>query len=149
MPLIIPKKRQTSAQTLYRTNKVVYAMLLSLRLKRGAVLTDKTGEVYDAIRRKISQAAPYILTNAHRKRVLIRLNAREMYHISRLREDAHSQWDIQNIARAMSNKAKLTMPLVFAFLGGKDKYNEIYQNIFGQAPKVAEAMLPGARKIKG
>jgi flavin-dependent thymidylate synthase len=113
---------------------------------RGII--DKTNEVYDAIFREMPQAAPYILTNAHRKRVLIRLNAREMYHISRLREDAHSQWDIQNIARAMGKEAKRAMPLVFALLGGKDKYNEIYQNIFGRAPKVPEAMLPGTRKIK-
>ncbi|MBU0571179.1 MAG: FAD-dependent thymidylate synthase [Candidatus Omnitrophica bacterium] len=112
-------------------------------------ITDKTAEVYDAIRREIPQAAPYILTNAHRKRVLIRLNAREMYHISRLREDAHSQWDIRNIARAMSRAARQTMPLVFAATGGKDQYNEIYKNVFGRTPKVGEAVLPGERKIKG
>jgi len=51
-------------------------------------------------------AAPYILTNSHRKRVLIRVNARELYHISRLREDTHAQWDIQNISKIMTIKAK-------------------------------------------
>lgn len=111
-------------------------------------IVDKTNEVYGSIKSQVPLAAPYILTNAHRKRVLIRLNAREMYHISRLREDAHAQWDIQNVSRAMSEQAKQVMPLTFALIGGKDRYNEIYQNIYGKLPKVTEAVLPGARKIK-
>ena len=49
-------------------------------------IVDKTNDVYDKIKKDSPQAAPYILTNAHRKRILMRLNAREMYHISRLRE---------------------------------------------------------------
>jgi flavin-dependent thymidylate synthase len=116
--------------------------------KRFREIVDKTNEVYDAINKEIPLAAPYILTNAHRKRVLIRFNAREMYHISRLREDAHAQWDIQNISRAMSEEAKKVMPLTFGFIGGKDRFSEIYQNIYGELPKITEAALPGARKIK-
>ncbi|MFH1062845.1 MAG: FAD-dependent thymidylate synthase [Candidatus Omnitrophota bacterium] len=111
-------------------------------------IVDRTNQVYDAISREIPLAAPYVLTNAHRKRVMIRVNAREMYHISRLREDAHAQWDIQNVSRAMAVQAKKAMPFVFACIGGKDKYNEIYKNIFGQNPKVVELSLPGTRKIK-
>ena len=111
-------------------------------------IIDKTNEVYDDIARYAPLAAPYILTNAHRKRVLMRLNARELYHISRLREDAHAQWDIQNISAAMSERARRAMPLTFAFVGGKDKYNEVYQSIYGCPPKVTEAVLPGVRNIK-
>jgi len=111
-------------------------------------IVDKTNEVFTAINKEIPLAAPYILTNAHRKRILVRLNARELYHVSRLREDTHAQWDIQNISRQMSTEAKKVMPLTFAFIGGKDKFNEIYQGIFGQLPKVVEAKLPGSRKIK-
>ncbi|MGB2661771.1 MAG: FAD-dependent thymidylate synthase [Candidatus Omnitrophota bacterium] len=116
--------------------------------KRFQEIVDKTNEVYDAINKEAPLAAQYILTNAHRKRVLIRLNAREMYHISRLREDAHAQWDIQNISRVMSEEAKKVMPLTFEFIGGKDRFKEIYQNIYGELPKVIEVALPGARKIK-
>ena len=111
-------------------------------------IVDETNRVYDEINKKEPLAAPYILTNAHRKRVLIRLNARELYHISRLREDAHAQWDIQNISRLMSEQAKKVMPLTFALIGGKDRYNDIYQGIYGALPKVTEAILPGARNIK-
>lgn len=111
-------------------------------------VVDKTNEVYDAIKKEAPVAAPYILTNAHRKRVLVRINAREMYHISRLREDAHAQWDIQNISREMTKKAREVMPLIFSLIGGKDRYNEIYKDVYGTFPKIKEAILPGSREIK-
>lgn len=110
-------------------------------------ITDKTNEVYTAIKKEIPLAAPYILTNAHRKRVSMRLNLRELYHISRLREDTHAQWDIQNISHLMSREAKKVMPLATALICGKDKYNETYQDVFGHLPKITQAALPGARKI--
>ncbi len=111
-------------------------------------IVEETNKVYDQIKKESPIAAPYILTNAHRKRVLIRVNARELYHISRLREDAHAQWDIQNLSRAMTDEAKKAMPRTFELIGGKDRYIEIYQNVYGQLPKVTEAVLPGARKIQ-
>lgn len=113
---------------------------------RGIV--DRTNEVYEQINKEFPLAAPYILTNAHRKRVLIRLNARELYHISRLREDAHAQWDIRNVSMAMTEHAKKVMPLTFGLAGGKDRYSEVYRNIYGRIPKATEAMLPGVRNIK-
>jgi flavin-dependent thymidylate synthase len=116
--------------------------------KKFREIVDETNEVYQAINKIAPLAAPYVLTNAHRRRVLIRLNARELYHISRLREDMHAQWDIRAISLAMSQQAKKVMPLTFAMLGGKDKYSEIYQSIYGELPKVREAILPGVRKIK-
>ncbi len=111
-------------------------------------IVDETNDVYEKIKRESPLAASYILTNAHRKRALIRVNARELYHISRLREDTHAQWDIQNISHKMSEKAKQVMPLTFDLIGGKDRYNEIYKDIFGCLPKVTEAVLPGARNTK-
>jgi thymidylate synthase ThyX len=107
----------------------------------------KAEEVYRTIGKKYPMAAPYILTNAHRRRILMRVNAREMYHISRLREDAHAQWDIQQVVGAMSAQAKKAMPLVFSMIGGKDCYNELYQKLYGKLPKVTEAVLPQARQI--
>ncbi|MCF7907559.1 MAG: FAD-dependent thymidylate synthase [Candidatus Omnitrophica bacterium] len=111
-------------------------------------IIDKTNDTYKIIEKTTPLAAPYILTNAHRRRVLMRVNARELYHISRLREDAHAQWDIQNVSRAMTEEAKRAMPLTFGLIGGKDKYSEIYQKMFGKLPKVNEAALPTARNIK-
>jgi flavin-dependent thymidylate synthase len=110
-------------------------------------IIDNTNNAYKVINKTLPSVAPYILTNAHRKRVLMRLNARELYHISRLREDTHAQWDIQNIASLMAKLAREKMPLVFRFIGGKDKFNEIYQSLYGHLPAVTEAALPGTRKI--
>ena len=111
-------------------------------------IIDKTNEIYALISKQIPLAAPYILTNSHRKRVLMRVNGRELYHISRLREDTHAQWDIQNISRDMTKLAKQVMPLTFNLAGGKDQYNDIYNSIYGKLPKITEAVLPGTKNIK-
>jgi len=111
-------------------------------------IIDKTNKVYAAIYQHFPQVAPYVLTNAHRRRILIRLNARELYHISRLREDKHAQWDIAKVSQAMTSLAREKMPLVFALAGGKDSYPRIYQNLYGYPPKVTEAVLPQKRKIR-
>jgi len=113
---------------------------------RGIV--DRTNEVYHAINKEIPLAASYLLTNAHRKRVLMRVNARELYHISRLREDRHAQWDIQNVGRAMSEEAKKIAPLTFSMIGGKDRYSDLYKKIHGTLPEITQAVLPGVRSTK-
>jgi flavin-dependent thymidylate synthase len=95
--------------------------------------TDKT---YEKIKQKDQYAAQYVLTNAHRKRVLIKVNARELYHMSRLREDQHAQWDIREITAEMTRRAKEVMPLAMLFVGGKDSYADVYEACFGKKPKV-------------
>ncbi|MFH1877170.1 MAG: FAD-dependent thymidylate synthase [Candidatus Omnitrophota bacterium] len=107
----------------------------------------KTNDVYTAIAKEIPLAAPYVLTNAHRRRVLVRVNIRELYHMSRLRLDAHAQWDIQNVTRDMVAAAKKVMPLATLLACGKDRYVTTYKNVFGHAPNVTEIALPGARVI--
>ncbi len=47
-----------------------------------------TQNAYEQIKKKAPLAAAYVLTNAHRKRVLMKFNARELYHLARLRADA-------------------------------------------------------------
>jgi len=81
-------------------------------------------------------AAPYALLNAHRRRVLMTLNARELYHVSRLREDGHAQWDIRRISAEMSRLGRDKMPLIGLLLGGKDQYPGIYERVYGAKPKV-------------
>lgn len=81
------------------------------------------------------EEAQYILTNAHRKRVLIGLNPREFYHISRLREDKEAQWEIREITKKMSILIKEKMPEIFLLLGGKDKYSEVYYSLYHKYPK--------------
>jgi len=98
-------------------------------------IMEETNQVYSLLKENTDQGAEYVLTNAHRRRVLLKVSARELYHISRLREDATAQWDIRRTAGAMSGLAKEVMPLTCLIIGGKDSYSEIYEDIFGKPPK--------------
>ncbi len=64
---------------------------------------------------------PYMLTNAHRRRVTMDINGRELYHFSRLREDEHAQWDIRGIAHSMVESVRKRAPLTFLLAGGKSE----------------------------
>ena len=90
----------------------------------------ETQKAYEQIGKQAPQAAAYILTNAHRKRVLMKFNAREMYHLARLRVDAHAQWDIRNLTQKMLAQAKKAMPLTLMMACGKDSFAEFYKNNF-------------------
>ncbi len=100
-------------------------------------MMEETNHVYSLLKEYMDQGAEYVLTNAHRRRVLLKVNARELYHISRLREDASAQWDIRRTAGAMSRLAKEVMPLACLLIGGKDSYPEVYKTIFGKSPKLS------------
>jgi len=89
----------------------------------------RTEETYERIRASVPAAAPYILTNAHRKRILLTTNARELYHISRLREDRHAQWDIRDRAAHMIELARRVMPLTLCLACGKDRFTDYHQSI--------------------
>jgi len=100
-----------------------------------------TESAYNILKQDLDAGAEYILTNSHRRRVLIKANARELYHISRLREDAAAQWDIREIVHQMTCLAKEVMPLTFLLIGAKDRYPEIYKSFFGRLPRVVPPKL--------
>lgn len=103
--------------------------------------------VYREISNVVPDAADYALTNAHRRRVLVTLNARELYHFSRLRSDAHAQWEIQGISNQMVHLGRKVMPLTLMLTGGKDSYPKMYANLFGHPPQIIDAELPDQRTI--
>jgi flavin-dependent thymidylate synthase len=98
-------------------------------------LIEKTNDTYAKLKTEVGEAAAYVLTNAHRRRVLLKVNARELYHISRLRQDPTAQWDIRQIAGRMVELAREVMPLTFLLLGGKEDYPALYRRVFGKDPK--------------
>ncbi|MBC8550853.1 MAG: FAD-dependent thymidylate synthase [Candidatus Brocadiales bacterium] len=55
---------------------------------------------------------------------------RELYHISRLREDGHAQWDIRDTAHNMLQLAKQQAPLTFMLACGKDKFEEVREEVY-------------------
>lgn len=65
---------------------------------------------------------PYLLTNAHRVRVLAKMNLREIYHFVRLRSDAHAQWEIQNLSQTLKDIVKQHCPLSAHWLMGKSEF---------------------------
>ncbi|MEA1936346.1 MAG: FAD-dependent thymidylate synthase [Thermodesulfobacteriota bacterium] len=90
----------------------------------------RTEESYDQIKKVAPIAAGYILTNAHQKRVAIKINARELYHIARLRADRDAQWDIREIAEKMLMLGRKAMPLTLMLATGKDGFASLYDRCF-------------------
>lgn len=68
---------------------------------------------------------PYMLTNAHRRRVTLSMNGRELYHFSRLREDEHAQWDIRAVAGAVMDLVREAAPLTMLLAGGKSSFQDL------------------------
>lgn len=99
-------------------------------------IIDETNRVYSLLKGKTDYGAEYVMTNAHRRRVLLKVNVRELYHISRLREDSTAQWDIREVAGEISRLAREVMPLTCLLVGGKDVYPGMYEEVFGRPPKI-------------
>ena len=110
-------------------------------------LLAQTEEVYGHIAEQHPVAAQYVLTNSYQRRVLMTLDARELYHIARLREDAAAQWDIRDIATRMVEQARNVMPLALMLACGKDEYARVYEKVFGEPPAVTDFELPAVRII--
>ena len=104
--------------------------------KEFSEVIDRTNDAHARLEKEIGPAADYVLTNAHRRRVLLKVNLRELYHISRLREDATAQWEIRRVSAEMDRLAAKVMPLSCLLLGGKDAYPGIYARVFGKPPKM-------------
>jgi thymidylate synthase ThyX len=60
----------------------------------------------------------------------MKLNARELYHLARLRADAHAQWDIRELSEKMLKQARKVMPLTLMMACGKDSFDNIYKKVF-------------------
>ncbi|MBD3167055.1 hypothetical protein GF324_10680 [bacterium] len=99
----------------------------------GAPLFDAVMETSAEFARELAHrtpaAAPYALTNAHRRRVMFHASARELQHLSRLREDLHAQWDIRIIAKEMIRLARQQAPLLLLLAGGKHEFDRLINRL--------------------
>lgn len=93
-------------------------------------LAEQAAECHRTIAAHSPEAATYVLTNAHRRRVLFKINARELHHLARLREDSHAQWDIRQVAARMIALAREKMPLTLLLASAKDRFEENRKGIF-------------------
>lgn len=74
--------------------------------------------------KKISpEAANYAYLSCHRRRLLVKMNVRELIHLSRLREDAHAQWDIRILAQKMIEQARTKLPYCLQLACGKHAFD--------------------------
>ena len=93
-------------------------------------IINKINDFYYDFAKVFPYSKNYILSNAHRRRVLLKINARELYHFISLRDDEHAQWDIRNTAREIAGFVKKTHPLTSMLLCGKSGYGELFSQIF-------------------
>lgn len=97
---------------------------------------EKTQNVARSLHEEHPQLAPYVLTNAHKKRVLMHSNARELFHFARLRCDQHAQWEIRRLGEQVMKLAQKHWPKAFALACGKDRFDETYRRFFPESPAV-------------
>ncbi len=83
----------------------------------GMGLADRLGDVYDrsekafkVLQQEYPDAAAYVLPNGVVRLVTLTVNARELYHIRRLRISPHAQWEIREIAGLMEGLARRVTP---------------------------------------
>lgn len=95
-------------------------------------LYEHTSTAYYELVKHHPRAAQYVLTNGHRRRMLVKASARELYHIARLRQDIHAQWDIRNVTSDMVELARKKAPLTLMLACGKDAFPEKKKEIFEQ-----------------
>lgn len=89
--------------------------------KRFMEVIEKSEKFYLELEKEAPVVKNYALTNAHRRRVLFKLNLRELYHFISLRSDAHAQWDIRKTADEMQRLVKEIAPYSTALMLGKSE----------------------------
>ncbi len=99
-------------------------------------IVDKTNKAYVELGLNFGKDAEYILTNSHRRNIIMSMNLRQIYHFIRLRDDEHAQWDIRELASSLLNKIRTVMPLASTLLCGKSDYVQLFENIYNKKPNL-------------
>ena len=60
----------------------------------------------------------------------MKVSARELYHLARVRADRHAQWDIRETAERMVAQGREVMPLTLILAAGKDGFDDLYARVF-------------------
>jgi flavin-dependent thymidylate synthase len=94
---------------------------------------DATESLYREIFMELANTAQYILTNAHRRRLILHVNARELYHMARLRMDQSAQWEIREIMAEIIGLAQEKCPLTSALACGKDGFIDAYRKYYSES----------------
>ncbi|MCK4358458.1 MAG: FAD-dependent thymidylate synthase [Candidatus Cloacimonetes bacterium] len=90
----------------------------------------KTEKFYTKLTKTYPEIKNYILTNAHHKLIIFKLNLRELCNFARLREDSHAQWEIRELAHEIVSECKKVAPLTTILICGKDEFEKLYRNVY-------------------
>ncbi|MCF7911621.1 MAG: FAD-dependent thymidylate synthase [Candidatus Cloacimonetes bacterium] len=93
----------------------------------------KVGMLYKELERYKPGLGSYILTNGHRLPVLFKANLRELYHFSRLRSDAHAQWEIREVSQQIDSIIQRELPNAGKLIMGKDEFGRRETSSFAKA----------------
>ena len=102
-------------------NKAGAGCIINEMHEKSRTIAEKLGNVSESL-------MPYAALNSTRRNVIITMNAREIYHFSRLRSDSHAQWEIRDISDRICSTVKKIYPDIFMLLGGKDRFGSIREN---------------------
>jgi hypothetical protein len=90
-------------------------------------------DLYSELLTTYGRAAEYCLTNAHRRRVLMCMNPRELNHIARQRCDRHAQWEIRELSQKMVALARRVAPLATLTTCGKDEFDALHKSVYARS----------------
>jgi flavin-dependent thymidylate synthase len=79
-----------------------------------------------------TDVAEYVVLNGNTRRVMVTMNLREIYHFCRMRQDGHAQWEIRGLANVLADAVKENCPIGALLLCGKDKFEAVYKEHFGE-----------------
>jgi thymidylate synthase ThyX len=74
--------------------------------------------------------ASYVLTQSNMRKVLIKMNARDLYHFFSLRCDKHAGHEIRTLATKMLEVCKEKEPMLFMLACGKDGFEKTKEELF-------------------
>ncbi|MDO8750777.1 MAG: FAD-dependent thymidylate synthase [Dehalococcoidia bacterium] len=76
----------------------------------------KAEDAFRTIRAQSPRAAEYLVTHAHRRRVLSKMNLRECYHLFKLRTGPEAHFSIRPVVAAAMREAQKVHPGLFKYL---------------------------------
>lgn len=79
-------------------------------------------EFYNELKDKLPSVCPYVVTNAHRRLVLMNTDLWAFDHFANLRCTEHAQWDIRNVSYKMLELIRSVSPRLAGFMARR-KYS--------------------------
>ena len=73
-------------------------------------LAEEAQAVGEAIGARLPEVVPYVVLNAHRRRVVAEFNLWELYHVVNLRTSPEAQWDIRETMAALHEQVRRVHP---------------------------------------